>query len=104
MLKFTKDCELGIEELDNDHRKLFELVQKTMDLLHDDFITDKYDHIKELLDELLDYANAHFIREEEYMKKIRDPEIIMQRIQHDHFLMGWLINHILIMDRNIPLS
>jgi hemerythrin len=85
MFEFTKDCEIGIEAIDNDHRKLFEILNRGFALVRDEYVFDKYDPIKELLNELMDYANTHFAREEAYMEQIRDPELIMQRVQHDHF-------------------
>jgi hemerythrin len=85
MFQYTEDCVIGIEELDDDHRHLFELLNRGFEILQEDFVFDKYDPIKNLLEELLDYANTHFAREEGYMAKIRDPELIMQRVQHDHF-------------------
>lgn len=85
MFEFTKDCLIGTEAIDNDHKHLFDLINNGIALLNNDFVADKYDAIKELFEELLDYANMHFSREEEYMKSIRDPEIILQRVQHDQF-------------------
>ena len=85
MFNFTKDCLIGIEELDNDHRRLFELINEALYLVNNEYIDDKYDRIKNILEELDDYAAQHFAREEAYMTKIRDPELIMQRVQHEHF-------------------
>lgn len=83
--EFTDDCLIGHEELDQDHEKMFELLNKGIYVLQDEFIMDKYDYIKEIFEELLDYSNTHFAREEGYMMKIRDAELIMQRVQHNHF-------------------
>ncbi len=85
MFEFTKDCLIGTDALDNDHKHLFDLINRGVELLNNNFIQDKYDAIKALFDELFEYANLHFSREEEYMVSIRDPEIILQRVQHDHF-------------------
>ena len=85
MFEFTNDCLIGHEELDRDHRKMFELLNRGIYLLHDEYIIDKYDNIKEIFNELLDYSNVHFAREEGYMMKICDAELIMQRVQHNHF-------------------
>jgi hemerythrin len=85
MFEFTKDCEIGIEAIDHDHRKLFEILNRGFALVWDEYVYDKYDPIKELLNELMEYANTHFEREEAYMERIHDPELIMQRVQHDHF-------------------
>ena len=85
MFEFTNDCLIGHEELDRDHKKMFELLNRGISILQDEYITDKYDIIKEILNELLEYANTHFAREEAYMMKIRDAELIMQRVQHNYF-------------------
>ena len=85
MFEFTNDCLIGHEELDQDHRKMFELLNKGIYVLQDEFIMDKYAKIKVIFEELLDYSNTHFAREEGYMMKIRDAELIMQRVQHNHF-------------------
>lgn len=85
MFNFTSDCLIGIEELDNDHKHLFDLLNEAMELAQMEYVEDKYDQIKELLEELDDYATKHFAREEAYMMKICDPELIMQRVQHEHF-------------------
>lgn len=85
MLNFTDDCLIGIEQLDEEHRHLFELLGNITDLLHDNFVLDRYDKIKSFLDELEDYAELHFKHEEEYMQKLCDPELIRQRAQHAFF-------------------
>lgn len=85
MFAFTEDCSIGHEVLDQDHRKMFELLNRGICVLQDEYIVDKYDHIKDIFNELLDYSNTHFAREEAYMMKIRDAELIMQRVQHNHF-------------------
>jgi hemerythrin len=83
MFEFTQDCILGVEVLDNDHRHLFDLIHRVMHLLHNEYLPDdKYSQIKEALEELDEYADLHFEREEAYMEKIRDPELILQRSQH----------------------
>lgn len=85
MFEFTNDCLIGHEDLDQDHRKMFELLNRGIYVLQDEFIVDKYDLIKDIFNELLDYSNTHFAREEAYMMQIRDAELIMQRVQHNHF-------------------
>ena len=85
MFEFTNDCLIGHEILDQDHKKMFELLNKCLYVLHDEFILDKYDNMKSIFEELLDYSNFHFAREEAYMMEIRDAELVMQRVQHNHF-------------------
>lgn len=85
MFKFTDDCLIGIDELDNEHRYLFSLINKGLDLLNNEYLLDRYEKVHELLDEFDAYAEQHFSHEEAYMEEIRDPELIRQRIQHDDF-------------------
>lgn len=85
MFNFTEACHIGIDLLDMDHEHLFELLNHAYSIAHNNYTSDKYDEIKALLNELIDYSNYHFAREEAYMKQIRDPELIMQRVQHEHF-------------------
>lgn len=82
MFQFTPDCVLGVEQIDNEHRHLFELIHKIMNMLQNNYLPDRYSDIKEVLIELDNYAEQHFEHEEAYMEKIRDPELILQRSQH----------------------
>lgn len=85
MFHFTDDCIIGIEQVDNEHRYLFSLIEKAVALLHNEYLADRYEKVKELLDELDGYAETHFAHEEAYMEQIRDPELIRQRMQHTIF-------------------
>ena len=85
MIQFTQDCLLGVEQIDEEHRYLFELLARGDYLLGNEYGKDLYEDIKELLGELENYADQHFAHEEAYMKEIRDPELILQRTQHMAF-------------------
>lgn len=85
MFHFTEDCVIGIQQIDDEHRYLFSLMEKGLDLLHSEYLTDRYEKVKDILDELEAYAEQHFAHEEAYMEEIRDPELIRQRIQHALF-------------------
>lgn len=85
MFQFTKDCIIGVEQIDKEHEYLFELINEAMELLYYGCIGDRYDDIKEILAKLENYAQEHFAHEEAYMEKIRDPELILQRTQHMFF-------------------
>ena len=85
MFQFTKDCMLGIEQIDKEHQHLFELINDGIEILQNEYVGEHYREIKELLAELEEYAEEHFSHEEAYMEKIRDPELILQRTQHMFF-------------------
>lgn len=121
----------GIEFIDNEHRRLFEIAEETYQLKNAEFIPDKYDQIKNLLNELKEYTLIHFSHEEAYMQSIGYKKLFTQKIQHESFinwleehefsnineefedqdamidnilthLTDWLVNHILETDKQIP--
>ncbi|MBO5144059.1 MAG: hemerythrin family protein [Lachnospiraceae bacterium] len=85
MFLFTDDCITGIDIIDDEHRNLFEILNRAYTLLTTDYHSDYYQELKTMLEELDYYAEQHFAHEEEYMVKIRDPELILQRTQHAFF-------------------
>lgn len=85
MYRFTEDCLIGITQIDEEHRHLFELINEVMELLQNEVVTDKYHQIEALLEQLKDYADTHFEHEEAYMQSIQDPELLSQKKQHADF-------------------
>lgn len=82
MFAFTSDCKIGIEQLDKEHEYLFALLNEAFELLKNEFVKDKYSRISDLIEELKRYADTHFAHEEQYMERIQDPELGMQKKQH----------------------
>lgn len=117
----------GIERIDTEHRKLFEIAEQTYQLLQEELIPDKYDHIQALLVELREYTKMHFKHEEEYMVSIQYKKLFTQKTQHEafvrkleeididgldenqqaviedllKFLTDWLVSHIMEVDKQI---
>lgn len=85
IFEFTKDCITRIDTIDNEHRNLFALLSKAYNLASMEYHSDYYQEVKNILEELDDYAETHFAHEEDYMTQLRDPEIIRQRSQHAFF-------------------
>lgn len=111
---------LGIRNFDSDHEHLFELMNKSYDLLNNDAPDAKLEMI---LDELFEYAAYHFNAEEEWMREHSYPSLDEHIAEHDGyrkrfsilqnelqtrkaapklklflFLLDWLANHILSTD------
>ena len=84
--EFTKDYHTGIDFIDEEHAKLFEIANRAYDLLTNQFVTDKYDAIVAVLEELRDYTKYHFNHEGEYMKSINYPKRFSQLHQHTQFI------------------
>lgn len=85
MYRFTEDCLTGIEQIDNEHERLFGLINQTIELLHNEVLQDKYHQVREVMEELKQYADTHFANEEAYMAAINDPELERQKKQHAAF-------------------
>ena len=84
--EFTKEYHTGIDFIDEEHAKLFEIANRAYDMLTNQFVTDKYDAIVAVLEELRDYTKYHFNHEEEYMKSINYSKRFSQLHQHTQFI------------------
>ncbi|MCI8858373.1 MAG: bacteriohemerythrin [Lachnospiraceae bacterium] len=85
MYRFTEDCLTGIQQIDEEHKKLFALLNTTLELLQNEVLQDKYHQVQDILEELKQYADIHFVNEEAYMAAINDPELEIQKEQHMAF-------------------
>ncbi len=122
LLNWSDQFSVGIQELDNQHKKLIGFINS----LH----SEKMDKgngeaIGSLLDELLEYTRTHFKEEEKLMKEYEYPEYTTHKAQHSSLLLkveimqkkffsgdkdiftdiaillnDWLAEHILVEDKN----
>lgn len=86
MIKWEEKYCLGVESIDRQHEELFQIANRIYDLLKNKLITDKYDHIVEIIEELKSYTVYHFKTEEEYMQSIGYKKILSQKVAHNDFL------------------
>lgn len=117
----------GIELIDKEHKRLFEIADEAYQILHNEFIPDKYDNMCDILDKLKEYTLMHFEHEEQYMEEIGYSKILSQKVQHHEFrekldavdlndvdkdpeaalqdiltfLTEWLVDHIMHLDKRI---
>lgn len=77
---------IGVESIDEQHKELFEIANRIFELLKNDLITDKYDSIIAIIEELKNYTIYHFEAEEEYMKNIGYKKLLSQKVAHNDFL------------------
>ena len=127
MYESKEELLTGIEMIDREHKRLFEIAENLYQLKCREYVTDKYDHIREILTELRDYTMTHFEHEEAYMKSISYKRMFSQLSQHDalretisgwdldaidedqdeaigdmlNLITDWLVNHILNEDKRI---
>lgn len=86
MYEMKENYLTGIAEIDAEHKHLFEIAEETHQLLQEEFVADKYDNIRHLLEELREYTTTHFAHEEAYMESIQYKKMFTQKMQHQQFI------------------
>lgn len=86
MYEMKEEYLTGIQKIDEEHKRLFEIAEETYQLLNAEFVADKYDGIRNLLQELEEYTKTHFAHEEEYMESIQYKRMFTQKMQHQNFI------------------
>ncbi len=86
MVKWEEKYRLGVEAIDEQHKELFQIANRIYELLKNEMILDKFDHIMEIIDELKSYTVDHFKDEEEYMKSIGYKKFLSHKVAHTDFL------------------
>ncbi|MCY6356430.1 bacteriohemerythrin [Clostridium sp. ZS2-4] len=86
MIKWKEEYVIGVDNIDEQHKKLFEIASRAYALLKNEFCIDKYDKIVEILGELKEYTVYHFNSEEEYMTSIGYKKFLSHKVEHDEFI------------------
>ncbi len=121
LLQWSEKLSVGVIEMDRQHRKLVDLVNR----LYDAMASGQGDDIKkDILTELVMYTKVHFAAEERLMRECGYPQFAAHQVLHEqltgkvqqlyekvqagqmvpsvslsNFLKDWLVNHILQQDR-----
>lgn len=82
-IPWNETYKLEIDEIDTQHIKLFELVNKLYAL--DEEHSTK-EELKIILYEFSDYMSIHFKKEEQYMTSINFPELSKHKQIHEKFI------------------
>jgi hemerythrin len=83
MYTFSDDMLIGNEQIDNEHRYLFKLLNDVHKTLESGQITAEY--VTDTGKSLAEYAASHFAHEEAYMESINDAELPLQKQEHAAF-------------------
>lgn len=86
MFKWKSEYEVGVAEIDEQHKKLFEIANRAYELLNNNLYLDKYDKIVHIIEELRDYTVFHFKSEEEYMLRIGYRKFLSHKVEHQDFV------------------
>ena len=113
---WSKELEVGVEEIDAQHRRLVDTVNSLADAMRQPNPDDK---VESLLDEMVEYVTHHFHQEERLMRDMGYPGLAKHQIAHagfvkqtliflhqyhtaefelsilQGFLSGWLVGHIM---------
>ena len=80
VFRWTRDYAVGIEQIDQEHRKLFALVEG----MHQAMLAGKGKQtLQSLLADLIEYTVYHFSHEEGLMERIGYPDLEEHRRQHE---------------------
>lgn len=85
MYEMKPEYYTGIEAIDQEHSRLFDMAQETQDLLGDNLLYDKTEKLNSLISELIDYTKTHFAHEEAFMRSIHYAEIDSHMVLHRKF-------------------
>lgn len=78
MVELSQTFLLECEELDKDHKRLIEMVNDISDVID----SGKTDSCKSMVLELVNFARAHFNREEKFLTKAGYPDVGKHRRHH----------------------
>lgn len=81
LMEWDKTMSVGVEELDEQHRKLIDLINEAYEAIqtHDEHA------MTSLIAKMRDYANLHFKTEEEYLKEYNYPDFQAHKFHHVKF-------------------
>lgn len=82
-LSWNDSYSVGIESIDNDHKKLILLINNLQTSI--DYKTDN-EFEKQTLDEVVDYTKYHFTREEDLMEKNGYSDFVAHKAQHQKMI------------------
>ena len=86
MIKWDERYRLGIDIIDEQHKKLFDIAEEAHDLLNLPNSVDKFDEILHIVQELKDYVAFHFTEEEKILKEIEYKKFFTHCIYHNDFI------------------
>ncbi len=81
-IKWDDSFSVGVSEMDRQHRRIIDLINS---LIERQKIEVDSEIISDTLTRMLEYANEHFRREEQYMLESAYPDYSRQREEHNEF-------------------
>ena len=83
IIKWTDELSVHIHEIDDQHKKLIDLINK----LHEAMLQKQGKQVtSQIIDELAAYTVYHFQTEETYMQKFKYPAFLKHKKEHEGFV------------------
>lgn len=82
-IEWDEKYSVNISKIDEDHKKLFQIINKANDAINNKYEPEK---ISEILNEMTMYALNHFKTEEDYMAKFEYSEYELHKKEHLAFI------------------
>ncbi|MEN6460674.1 MAG: bacteriohemerythrin [Syntrophomonas sp.] len=86
MITWREEFSIGVKDIDDQHKQLFDIANRAYELLKDEMRDDKYDGIIAIIEELKEYTVYHFNFEQGYMAKIGYKKLLSHKVLHDDFI------------------
>ena len=86
MIQWDESYRLGIDTIDEQHKKLFDIAEEAEEMMQLPDYLDKYDEIVNILNELRDYVKYHFEQEEKLLLEIQYKQFFAHKVAHNDFI------------------
>ena len=86
LIKWNDKFLIGHKAIDKQHKKLFEIAQEANSVLEINDIKQQEEVLKNVLKELYDYVEYHFLAEEQLMENLEYRDIDKHKELHKHIL------------------
>lgn len=86
MIQWKESYRLGIDIIDEQHKRLFDIAEEAEQIMELPDYIDKFDEIVRVLNELRDYVKYHFDQEEEILLKIGYKKFFEHKVAHNDFI------------------
>ncbi len=81
LMKWTDQYSVGIGEMDEQHKVIFDIINELFDSLREGNDSD----VLGIINRLQQYTQEHFAEEEQMLEEAKNPELVWQREEHLEF-------------------
>jgi hemerythrin len=85
IFKWKQEYELGIKEVDKQHKELFDIGNELYSFTICNSNVDRHDDIKNIIEKLISYSEEHFKYEEFFMESHDYPDLKEHKNEHAYF-------------------